>query len=87
MAGTAEGQAVATSNLAHRRDHNSDLTHQERKPRTDKPMMEVKRLPPGPVCHVADVDAQANRDDNELAADSAADEISGGGFQCGKRRG
>jgi hypothetical protein len=49
---------------------------------TDKPMLAVTRLPPGPVCHVAYVDAQANRDANELAR-KAADEFARG-FQCGK---
>jgi hypothetical protein len=39
-----------------------------------KPMLVVTRLPPGPVCHVAYVDAKANRDANELAR-KAADEL------------
>jgi hypothetical protein len=49
---------------------------------TDKPMLAVTRLPPGPVCHVAYVDGQANRDANELAR-KAADEFAPG-FQCGE---
>jgi hypothetical protein len=49
---------------------------------TDKPMLVVTRLPPGPVCHVAYVDAQANRDANALAR-KAADEFARD-FQCAK---
>jgi len=48
----------------------------------DKPMLVVTRLPPGPVCHVAYVDAAANKNANELAR-QAADEIARG-FTCGK---
>src|SRR5258708_16457494 len=59
---------------------NSDLDKSGRP--TDKPMLVVTRLPPGPVCHVAYVDAQANRDANELAR-KAADGFARG-FQCGK---
>src|SRR3981081_483066 len=47
-----------------------------------KPMLAVTRLPPGPVCHVAFIDVQANTDANALArkaADGAAR-----GFRCGK---
>lgn len=47
-----------------------------------KPMLAVTRLPPGPVCHVAYVDVQANPDANQLAR-KAADETARG-FQCGK---
>ncbi len=50
-----------------------------------KPMLAVTRLPPGPVCHVAYIDAQANPDANELAR-KAADEFARG-FTCGTRRG
>jgi len=49
---------------------------------TARPMLVVTRLPPGPVCHVAYVDAKANADANELAR-KAADEFARG-FQCGK---
>jgi hypothetical protein len=42
----------------------------------------VTRLPPGPVCHVAYVDARANQDANALARE-AADDLARG-FQCGK---
>jgi hypothetical protein len=47
-----------------------------------KPMLAVTRLPPGPVCHVAYIDAQANPNANELAR-NAADEIARD-FKCGK---
>ena len=45
-------------------------------------MLAVTRLPPGEVCHVAYVDAQANANPNELAR-KAADELARN-FQCGK---
>ncbi|MCW5702746.1 MAG: hypothetical protein KIT82_09200 [Bradyrhizobium sp.] len=45
-------------------------------------MLAVTRLAPGPVCHVAYVDVQANPDANELAR-KAADEIARN-FKCGK---
>jgi hypothetical protein len=47
-----------------------------------KPMLAVTRLPPGPVCHVAYIDGQANRNPNELAR-QAADEFARD-FKCGK---
>lgn len=47
-----------------------------------KQMLAVTRLPPGPVCHVAYVDVQANPDANELAR-KAADEFARR-FKCGK---
>ena len=47
-----------------------------------KPMLAVMRLPPGPVCHVAYIDGQANRNANELAR-QAADEFARD-FKCGK---
>ena len=47
-----------------------------------KPMLAVTRLPPGEVCHVAYVDAQANPNPNELAR-KAADELARN-FKCGK---
>jgi hypothetical protein len=49
-----------------------------------KQMLTVTRLSPGPVCHVAYVDVQANPDANELAR-KAADEIARS-FKCGKDR-
>lgn len=47
-----------------------------------KPMLAVTRLPPGEVCHVAYIDAQANANPNELAR-KAADELARD-FKCGK---
>jgi hypothetical protein len=46
-----------------------------------KPMLAVTRLPPGEVCHVAYIDAQANPNPNELAR-KAADELARQ-FKCG----
>jgi len=48
---------------------------------TVKPMLAVTRLPPGPVCHVAYIDGQANRNPNELAR-TAADKFARD-FKCG----
>jgi hypothetical protein len=48
----------------------------------NKPMLAVTRLPPGPVCHVAYIDGQANRNANELAR-QAADEFARD-FNCAK---
>ena len=47
-----------------------------------KPMLAVTRLAPGPVCHVAYVEVQANPDANELAR-KAADELARN-FKCGR---
>jgi hypothetical protein len=47
-----------------------------------KAMLVVTRLPPGPVCHVAYVDAIANPNANELARKAAHDFARG--FACGK---
>jgi hypothetical protein len=58
----------------------TDLDKQGR-PNT-KAMLVVTRLPPGPVCHVAYVDAIANPNANELAR-KAADDFAHG-FACGK---
>ncbi len=52
---------------------NNDLDKDGRP--TSKPMLAVTRLPPGPVCHVAYIDGQANRNANELAR-------TGGGRIC-----
>ena len=49
---------------------------------TAKPMLAVTRLPPGEVCHVAYIDAQANPHPNELAR-KAADELARK-FKCGQ---
>ncbi|MHC2606362.1 hypothetical protein ACVL92_007176 [Bradyrhizobium liaoningense] len=59
---------------------NTDPDKQGR-PKT-KAMLVVTRLPPGPVCHVAYVDAIANPAANELAR-KAADDFARG-FGCGK---
>ncbi|MEY9878479.1 hypothetical protein [Bradyrhizobium sp. USDA 329] len=59
---------------------NTDPDKQGR-PKT-KAMLVVTRLPPGPVCHVAYVDAIANPAANELAR-KAADDFARG-FTCGK---
>ncbi|WP_454645837.1 hypothetical protein [Bradyrhizobium liaoningense] len=59
---------------------NADPDRQGR-PNT-KAMLVVTRLPPGPVCHVAYVDAIANPTANELAR-KAADDFARG-FRCGK---
>ncbi|WP_245003797.1 hypothetical protein [Bradyrhizobium liaoningense] len=45
-------------------------------------MLVVTRLPPGPVCHVAYVDAIANPNANELARKAADDDARS--FTCGK---
>jgi hypothetical protein len=45
-------------------------------------MLAVTRLPPGQVCHVAYIDAQANPNPNELAR-KAADEFARD-FKCGE---
>jgi hypothetical protein len=47
----------------------------------DKQMLVVTRLPPGPVCHVAYVDVQANPNANELARKAAETARS---FDCAK---
>jgi hypothetical protein len=49
---------------------------------TAKPMLVVTTLPPGIVCHVAYIDAQANPNPNELAR-KAADDLARK-FECGK---
>jgi hypothetical protein len=59
---------------------NSDPDKQGR-PNT-RAMLVVTRLPPGPVCHIAYVDAIANPTANELAR-KAADDVARG-FVCGK---
>ena len=44
-------------------------------------MLVVTRLPPGPVCHVAYVDVQANPNANEIAREAASKARN---FACGK---
>jgi hypothetical protein len=63
--------------------HISDNADQDKSGRPiAKPMLAVTRLSPGPVCHVAYVDVQANPDANELAR-RAADDLARK-FKCGK---
>jgi hypothetical protein len=63
--------------------HIADIGDQDNNGRPiAKPMLVVTRLPPGQVCHVAYVDAQANPNPNELAR-KAADELARD-FKCGK---
>ena len=63
--------------------HIADNSDEDRRGRPiAKPMLAVTRLPPGEVCHVAYIDAQANPNPNELAR-KAADELARH-FKCGK---
>jgi hypothetical protein len=63
--------------------HIADVSDEDENGRpTAKPMLAVTRLPPGQVCHVAYIDAQANPNPNELAR-KAADEFARD-FKCGK---
>ena len=63
--------------------HIADNSDQDKDSRPiAKPMLAVTRLPPGEVCHVAYIDAQANPNPNELAR-KAADELARK-FECGK---
>jgi hypothetical protein len=75
----ADGKPFAIIQRWHIAD-GTDLDKQGR-PNT-KAMLAVTRLPPGPVCHVAYVDAAANPDANDLAR-KAADELARD-FKCGK---
>lgn len=62
--------------------HIADISDEDKNGRPiAKPMLAVTRLPPGQVCHVAYVDAQANPNPNELAR-KAADELARD-FKCG----
>ncbi|MFK4500659.1 hypothetical protein ABIF86_004950 [Bradyrhizobium japonicum] len=63
--------------------HIADSTDPDKQGRPNtKAMLVVTRLPPGPVCHVAYVDAIANPTANELAR-KAADDFARS-FTCGK---
>ena len=63
--------------------HIADNSEQDKQGRpTTKAMLAVTRLPPGAVCHVAYIDAQANPNPNELAR-KAADDFARD-FKCGK---
>ena len=63
--------------------HIADVSNEDKNGRPiARPMLAVTRLPPGQVCHVAYIDAQANPNPNELAR-KAADELARD-FKCGK---
>jgi hypothetical protein len=63
--------------------HIADISDPDKDGRPNtKAVLVVTRLPPGPVCHVAYVDAAANPDANELAR-QAADGLARS-FACGK---
>ena len=63
--------------------HIADNNDPDKKGRPNtKALLVVTRLPPGPVCHVAYVDAVANPDANKLAR-KAADDFARS-FTCGK---
>jgi hypothetical protein len=75
----ADGKPFAIIQRWHIADN--DDPDKDGRPRT-KAMLVVTRLPPGPVCHVAYVDATANPDANELARKAADDAARD--FRCGK---
>ncbi len=81
---TIEWRAVATKPFAIiQRWHIADNADPDKQGRPNtKAMLVVTRLPPGPVCHVAYVDAVANPTANELAR-KAADDFARS-FSCGK---
>ncbi|WP_240535285.1 hypothetical protein [Bradyrhizobium sp. YR681] len=81
---TVEWRAAGTKPFAMiQRWHIADGTDRDKQGRPNtKAMLVVTRLPPGPVCHVAYVDAIANPNANELAR-KAADDFARG-FTCGK---
>lgn len=81
---TIEWRAAGTKPFAIiQRWHIADDSDPDKQGRPNtKAMLVVTRLPPGPVCHVAYVDAIANPTANELAR-KAADDF-GRSFACGK---
>jgi hypothetical protein len=81
---TVEWRAAGTKPFAMiQRWHIADGNDPDKQGRPNtKAMLVVTRLPPGPVCHVAYVDAIANPNANELAR-KAADDFARG-FTCGK---
>ncbi|MGY4416489.1 hypothetical protein ACVWW4_008225 [Bradyrhizobium sp. LB7.1] len=81
---TVEWRAAAAKPFAIiQRWHIADGTDPDKQGRPNtKAMLVVTRLPPGPVCHVAYVDAIANPNSNELAR-KAADDFARS-FRCGK---
>ncbi|WP_338306728.1 MULTISPECIES: hypothetical protein [unclassified Bradyrhizobium] len=81
---TIEWRAVGAKPFAIiQRWHIADNADPDKQGRPNtKAMLVVTRLPPGPVCHVAYVDAIANPAANELAR-KAADDFARG-FMCGK---
>lgn len=81
---TVEWRAAGTKPFAIiQRWHIADGADPDKQGRPNtKAMLVVTRLPPGPVCHVAYVDAIANPNANELAR-KAADDFARG-FTCGK---
>ncbi|WP_167768016.1 hypothetical protein [Bradyrhizobium sp. MOS001] len=81
---TVEWRSAGTKSFAMiQRWHIADSTDPDKQGRPNtKAMLVVTRLPPGPVCHVAYVDAIANPTANELAR-KAADDFARS-FTCGK---
>lgn len=81
---TVEWRAAGTKPFAIiQRWHIADSSDPDKQGRPNaKAMLVVTRLPPGPVCHVAYVDAVANPNANELARKAADDDARS--FACGK---
>jgi hypothetical protein len=81
---TVEWRSAGTKPFAMiQRWHIADSSDPDKQGRPNtKAMLVVTRLPPGPVCHVAYVEAIANPNANELAR-KAADDFARG-FVCGK---
>lgn len=81
---TVEWRSAGTKPFAMiQRWHIADSTDPDKQGRPNtKAMLVVTRLPPGPVCHIAYVDAIANPTANELARKAADDFVRS--FTCGK---